>query len=98
MNRILFACIAASGLYGFAAAANAATVQDMSQPIIVSAGTAEPDSVRSMLAELHDEVQTLQTEVQSLAGRDGEDPSDPHYAFSVAPPPNPDDAPIPSGG
>jgi hypothetical protein len=98
MDRFLFACFAAAGLYGFAAAAHATPVQDTSQPIIVTAATPQQDGMPSMLAKLHIEVQMLQTEVQTLGHLECQDSGDTQYSFSVAPPPNPDNAPIPSGG
>ncbi len=99
MKKLLIVCFVTTSFYGFAAAANAAPTQGTSQPINVSATTPPQNGdMPYMLAKLQNEIQVLQTEVQTLGNLEGQAPGDSRYIFDAEPPPNPDGAPIPSGG
>jgi hypothetical protein len=99
VNRFLIACFAATSYCSLAATADATPVQNVSQPNAVVANTTQHNnSMPSMLAALQNEIQMLRTDVQTLGNLEGHAPGDPSYAFAAEPPPNPGDAPIPSGG
>jgi hypothetical protein len=99
VNRFLIACFAATGYCGLAAEANAAPVQNTSQPIGATANTTQQNGgMPYTLSELQSEIQMLQTNVRTLNSLEDKASGDPRYVFSAEPPPNPDGALIPSGG
>jgi peptidoglycan hydrolase CwlO-like protein len=98
MSKLMIACLAAAGLCGLSAIANAAPADSTTAASIASSTTSTIADLPYTLAKLQGEVQSLQTEVQNLQGLERQDDSDPQYFFSVVPPPNPDGSPIPSGG
>ena len=79
MNKVLIACLAATGLCGFAHAATTQPEQQMPQPITVSAG----GDMSYMLAQLKGEIQMLQTEVHTLGSLEGQVPGGSRYVFSA---------------
>jgi hypothetical protein len=99
MNKLMTTCFAAVALSGHIVTANAAALNGTMQvtPVAISPASTTSD-LPYIVAKLQGDVQTLQTEVQDLQRREGQDPRDSQYIFSAAPPPNADGAPIPSGG
>jgi hypothetical protein len=86
VKNFLIACFAATSLLGFATGAGASPVQNPSQPITVAANATQPDAeVPYMLAKLHEDIQMLQTEVQTLGSLEGQAHGSSQYFFSAAP-------------
>jgi len=98
MNKLMIACFLVAGLCTNFIVANAAT-PDNTAPTAPAASstTSATADLPYVLAKLQGDVRTLQSEVQNLQSRDGQDPTDPQEIFSAAPLPNHDGAPIPNG-
>ena len=99
MKKLLLACFSTVGFCGFLATANAATLNVTTPTTAVSTITAgSPSDLPYMLAKAQGRIQVLQNEVHNLDTQVTSNGTDPQYFFSVAPPPNADGSPIPTGG
>jgi hypothetical protein len=82
---------------GFAVADAASSYSATLPALTLSSDVNSTADFPYLVAKLQGDVLALQGEVNDLLQQDGQDPSDPAYSFSIAPPPNHDGAPIPNG-
>ncbi len=97
MNKFIIACVAATGFCGLAAGANAAILPSAAPPASVAVIASPATGVSAdKIAELQTEVELMQSRMQAAGyGADGTAGA---VFLSLAPAPNADGAPIPSGG
>ena len=88
--RITLSGLLGVALCGFAHQASAAP------PSLAGSTSAQTDPVS--VEALQHKVAQLQSEVQELQSAQRNSDAQPQYIFDAVPPPNPDNAPIPSGG
>ena len=99
MKMLLLACVSTVAFCGFLATANATTLHVTTPTVAVSTVMAgSPSDLPYRLAKAQGMIQVLQNEVHNLNTQIGSNGTDPQYFFSVAPPPNADGSPIPTGG
>lgn len=86
MKKFLITCFTATSLCGVAVAANASPVQNPAQLVTLAANNVQPSAdAPYMLAKLHEDIQMLEAEVQTLGNMEGPAHANSQYVFAAAP-------------